>query len=185
MGSLQVVVDFAMSAVIAVFAGLIAYQIYRTRTPFRGPGFAIVAFFALRALWRLLDSDLFATSPAWVGVAIDFASAVLLSYLVWQSVRFGSSLQHRHDQAEQRALEYERAQHHYTQVVRHRMMNPISVIEGTLCTLRDEAITDPVIKAELCDMALDAVEKIAYVSLEPTRLDDIERDLDAVARHPR
>jgi signal transduction histidine kinase len=181
---LQVVADFAMSVVIAIFAVVIAFQLYRTRTPFRGPGIALVAFFALRAGWRLLDSALFAQSPAAAEVVIDIVSALLLSYLVWQSVRFGRSLRQRHDHALERAVEYERAQHHYTQVVRHRVMNPISVIEGTLQTLRDDAIMNPMLRRELCDAALRATDEIAQVSLTPERIDDVERDLDAIARPP-
>lgn len=83
------------------------------------------------------------------------------------------------DDARMRATEYERARRDYTQVVRHRIANPLMVIKGAAQTL-DGTTLDDATRHELRLAIIEAAERLEAVSLEPTRAGDEEHDLDAV-----
>lgn len=133
------------------------------------------------APWMWQNAEVFtAAVRATVLDSIGTVIAVLLLTHVRRITRMVESLV---DQARLRANEYRRARMDYTQVVRHRVMNPLTVIRGASVTLRSGAVTDPKLAAQLFDAIDAATEMIESETLEPERRDELERELQAVP-HP-
>lgn len=73
--------------------------------------------------------------------------------------------------------EYQRAIYHYTQLVRHRMANPIHIICGASRTLMDIPNLDDGKRQELIQAIHDQAEILERVCLKPMVMDDAERNL--------
>jgi hypothetical protein len=86
------------------------------------------------------------------------------------------------DLATYRAAEYERARCDYRQIVRHRMMNPLTVIDGAARTLDAENSLDAATRRELIRAIIESAAVLKELSLEPEQRDALEHDLDAVPR---
>jgi hypothetical protein len=78
------------------------------------------------------------------------------------------------------SAEYDRALYHYTQLVRHRIVNPIQVIGGMAQTMLAMPDLPRERRRELLLAILEQVETLEHVSLEPTAQGEEEREL-----HPR
>lgn len=74
--------------------------------------------------------------------------------------------------------EYQRALYHYTQLIRHRMANPLQVICGTLSTLDDQPDLASDKRIELVAAANRQADVLARICLDPVPLTDVERVLD-------
>lgn len=74
--------------------------------------------------------------------------------------------------------EYERALYHYTQLVRHRMANPLQVICGTLQTLLDRPGMEESDRNEMLEAAHQQANVLSRICLEPEVLADVERGLE-------
>lgn len=79
--------------------------------------------------------------------------------------------------AEEDSAEYDRAVYHYTQLVRHRMANPIQVICGMAQTLRDQRTMDPELRHQMVVAIHEQAQVLERVCLDPRVLDDAEREL--------
>jgi signal transduction histidine kinase len=87
------------------------------------------------------------------------------------------------DEARYRAFEYERARRDYTQIVRHRIANPLTIIKGATQTLDGRAL-DEATRHELRTAIIEAAERLEAISLEPIRRGREEYELDPVPRVP-
>jgi len=76
--------------------------------------------------------------------------------------------------------EYLRARHDYSQLVRHRLMNPLTVIRGNAQTLRDLKTIDPVLHDQLCDLIIESTQLMEQISLTPESNSEAEENLHAV-----
>lgn len=74
--------------------------------------------------------------------------------------------------------EYERALYHYTQLVRHRMANPLQVICGALQTLLERPGMEDSDRVELLEAAHEQAKVLSRICLEPEVLADVERGLE-------
>lgn len=149
------------------------------------PLMVLASFFTIRAFARMsaaFDVDDSSVVSVGVGQALDVLLVAALVGILVTIERVMRGVAAVEDAARYRKEEYERANRHYTQVVRHRMMNPIAAIRGAALTLRDRPeITDPT-RGQLLDAIIDGCGELEQVSLVPERRDELERDLDAVPR---
>lgn len=182
-GSVLDYADLTLAALYAAVVVVLGVQLRRVHLRPSGPTAALLAFFALRAVARVNDApQLHSESITTVNRVVDVLSIVLVVYLLTLTRRVVAAFRFQQDAAQSRADEYERALAHYTQVVRHRTMNPITIISGTLLTLRDGPQLDAQMRIELCDAALAAAHELHEVILEPERRDALEHELEARPR---
>jgi signal transduction histidine kinase len=166
------------------------YVVVRSRSWLGRPSLPVLAlgtYFLLRSVSRLIDVlDPVATRRNLaldVGLDLMLATSLVVVLFTIEAVLRG--LAAREDAARYRAAEYARARRHYTQVVRHRMMNPIQAIKGGAQTLqRTGHPVDPGVRDQLLQVIVDAASELETVSLVPERRDELERDLDAVPDVP-
>lgn len=74
--------------------------------------------------------------------------------------------------------EYQRAVYHYTQLMRHRMANPLTSICGMTQTLLDRRDLDEATKVEMLCHILEQAKLLERVSLQPVVESDEEQNLD-------
>jgi signal transduction histidine kinase len=129
----------------------------------------------------LLDSD-FGGAMSRVMV-LELLGTVAIVLMLIRASQIGRAIAFTVDEARYRADEYARARRDYTQVVRHRIANPLTVIKGAAQTL-DGAAMDEATRHALRLSIISAAEQLEAISLEPTRGGPEERDLDAVAHVP-
>jgi signal transduction histidine kinase len=144
---------------------------------------ALAGFFALRAISRLtsaLGIDDSRLANIHVGQLLDVLLVAALVAILMTIERVLHGVAAIEDSARLREVEYERATRHYTQVVRHRMMNPLASIRGSAITLRDTPGIDETRRGQLLDAIVDATDELEEISLVPERRDELERDLDAI-----
>jgi signal transduction histidine kinase len=81
--------------------------------------------------------------------------------------------------------EYQRALFHYTNLVRHRMANPLQVIAGMAITLRSMPDLPRNERVEMIDAICQQAEILERVCLDPAIMHASEHDLDPVPSvHP-
>jgi signal transduction histidine kinase len=84
--------------------------------------------------------------------------------------------------------EYQRALYHYTQLVRHRMANPLQVISGMAQTLANMPDLPESDRAPMLDAILGAARVLERICLEPKIMHASEHELEPVpalkAHHP-
>ncbi len=182
-GSILDYADLILAALNAVVVIVIVLQMRRLDLHLSLPTAALLTFFLLRVAARLIDAPQLAShATGTLEQIVDVLSIALIVYLLTLTRRLVEAIRAQRDLARLRAEEYERARSHYTQVVRHRTMNPITVISGTLGTLRDRPELDEATRRSLCDGALAAALELSEVILEPERRDELEHELDAQPR---
>ena len=175
--------DLLLAALDAIVVVALAIQLRRLGIRVSGPAGALLVFFTLRVAANLVDAPQIPPAPnSDLDQVIDALSIAALLYLLTQTRRLVESFRVEQDHARLRATEYERARRHYTQVVRHRVLNPLTIITGTLQTLRDGPTLDASTRTGLCDAALAASHEIEGLTLDPARRDELEHDLDAIPR---
>ena len=169
------IIDFAIAAVVL-------WQVRRLRTLGVPPViWGFVAFFLVRALSGLNEqAGVPPYENAQLELGLDVASVAILVYLLANVGKLTRALLATLREADFRAAEYNRAFRDYTQIVRHRVMNPLTAVQGSAQTLKTGVITDPEMHTQLCDVIIQMAEKVKHTTLEPERRDALERDLDAV-----
>jgi signal transduction histidine kinase len=178
--------DLLLAALNAGIAIVVALQLRQVGIRLAGPAGALLLYFTLRAAGRVVDAPQLPPTPnSTLSQVIDALSILAALYLLTQTRRLVNAFRYEQDHARLRVEEYERARRHYTQVVRHRMLNPLTVITGTLQTLRDGPTLESDTRIALCDSALAAADELESVSLHPERRDALEHDLDAIPRAGR
>jgi signal transduction histidine kinase len=178
---LQHYVDIIGAIFNFVIVGAIIIQVRILRLPFTRTVGAAVMFFIVRGLSRWYDQpDIWPTQNDNLELGLDLFSIALLAYILLNVPRICRTLFAAVDEGRFRAREYDRALHHYTQVVRHRILNPITVVKGSAQTLRTGAVRDPSIHEQLCDVIIDMASEMERITLRPERRDALEHDLDAL-----
>lgn len=147
------------------------------------PAFALAIYFLLRSAARTVDVvTSSASTPVELLLDVLLVGTLLLVITTFEPILRGIGA--REDAARYRATEYERARRHYVQVVRHRLLNPVTVIKGSALTLHDADRVDEATRRKLVDAITAACDELENISLVPERRDDLERDLNAVPHDP-
>lgn len=88
-----------------------------------------------------------------------------------------------HDDARRAAEEYRRALHDYTQLMRHRLANPLTAITAGITTML-ELDLDAEVRRQLLTMMGDKAEELRQVILRPDVASPEERGLQPVPQVP-
>jgi signal transduction histidine kinase len=178
----------AVNIVVAVIELLIVALIIREGRKF-GTGrppmlLAIAAFFIADALVAVNRSEIFwdVSGKFYKATVLDVLALTALVFVFVHIRSLTRAAAATLDLAEYKAVEYERARLDYTQVVRHRVMNPITVIIGAGETLKAGAISDPQLASRLLDAIIESARTIESETLAPERRNELERELDPVPR---
>jgi signal transduction histidine kinase len=144
----------------------------------------LVAFFIIDALVAGNRSELFweRSDTFIIATALDVIALSILLVVFLNARHLARAAISTIDLAAYRAEEYERARLDYHQIVRHRMMNPLTVIEGAAQTLKSGASDSPEIRDQLCEVITNMTRELHEMTLEPERRDVLERGLQAVPR---
>ncbi len=162
-------------------AVLVVREIVRFRLGFPRVAVLLIVFFFALVLDRAAAPDpLFGYSRA-LDAATDVLVFLLLAALVLRARVLALGLLSTMDEARLRAEEYERARHDYSQLVQHRLANPLTAIYGAASTLQRSDL-DESVRVQLVATILEGAERIEQLGLGPERQGSEERDLDAVPR---
>jgi len=132
-------------------------------------------FSALRAF----DSMLVSTGEVdatWVVRTLDAAVLATLLGLVFGVARLGRDLSRKVDDAEHAEAEYGRALLDYTQLVRHRIANPLTAVKGGIQTLLDLPLEEA-IRRQMLEAMLESARQLERVALHPEQVGAEEGDL--------
>ena len=142
----------------------------------------LCAFFAIDAVIPITRSELLWHRTEHFGIAttLDIAVLAILVIVIANARKLTHAAMATVSLARFRADEYDRARHDYTQVVRHRVMNPVTVILGAAETLRCGAIKNDELAQSLLAAIIESAQVIQDEALVPERRDHLERDLDAM-----
>lgn len=161
-------------------AGLIVAESRRLHLGVPRIGVLLILFFVLQAAHRQVSPhSSFGYSPL-VDIICDVALIAVLGALLLNARTLTRGLLAAMGEAQYRAQEYERARHDYTQVVRHRILNPVTVVRAAAETLESGTIDDPELRRQLARVIIDASHELESVSLAPEDRRPEEHDLDPV-----
>lgn len=164
-----------------LYLGLVAIIARRTRRIARAFPWLLVlmAFFVLRSAEGLF---VVAGIPMSVmPMAVHAASVLLLVLLLVGSAQLVEALQSSHERSTHAAREYERALYHYTQLMRHRLANPLTAIHGGIATLQELEL-DATTRRQILDAMELKTRELEQVALHPELLSSEERELDPLPR---
>lgn len=179
--SFESALDIVLAVLNFVAAAYLILRVRRLAGHLTVATIALGSVFGLRGISRLFEARGVAiVADERVVTAIELMLVVALVWILATLEPVVRGLVAREDAARLRAEEYDRARRHYTQVVRHRMMNPLTTIKGGAQTLLVDRAIDPVTQARILDAMIAACDELEHVSLEPERRDELEHDLDAV-----
>jgi signal transduction histidine kinase len=167
-----VVTGLAAAALNLAVAVFVAVEASRRRIGFPRLVLVLVLFFAARAVERLTEPEAPWPYNEEVDLFIDVGLIVLLVVLVMNVREFVL--------ATTSADEYTRARRHYEQIVRHRMMNPLTAIRGGAQTLLADDKLDRDVRHRLLTTILEASSTLEQISLRPERRGSEEHELDAL-----
>ncbi|MGD0274052.1 MAG: histidine kinase dimerization/phospho-acceptor domain-containing protein [Gaiellaceae bacterium] len=159
----------------------VAVELIRLRRGFPRVALLLIAFFFLDGLVALNRPDLLlGYNPTLDAVLIVIDLVVLVGLLIYVRRLVRGALQ-TVDEAELRAREYERARSDYASLLRHRIANPLMMIEGAARTLRARR-GDEEKREQLLQTIIEASENLERISLEPQLRGMEEADLQPVPR---
>lgn len=139
----------------------------------------LMAFFVLRAAERLF---IVAGIPMGaMSMLVHGASVLALLMLVVGSTRLIGALHESQERAEHSSREYERALQHYGDLMRHRIANPLTAIQGGITTLQQLDL-DPVTRAQVLEAVAEQGRRLEGMALHPEQVSEEEHELDAVPR---
>ncbi len=142
----------------------------------------LALFFVLVGAARINDPDpLLGYNPS-LAAAFDCLSLVVLALLLANARQLARAAVATLDEARLDAHEYERARREYVQLVRHRLMNPLTAIRGAAHTLETEAGADPRLREELVGRIIEASLELERVTVDPARRRPEEPGLRPVPR---
>src|SRR5690606_8735524 len=73
---------------------------------------------------------------------------------------------------------YERAHHYYTQLMRHRMANPLQSIIGMTQVLLDRPDIEPTVRTQFLETVLSEARVLERVCVDPVVTTEVERPLN-------
>ena len=149
-------------------------------------GWAFVSFIAVYALTSVQRAG-YPLLPRWdgwmvIGTSLSFVAATLLALVFVQAARRSRLAMLVVEEAAHNAREYERARRDYEQLVRHRIANPLAVVQGVALTLRDHPELPADTRRSLVASLVAASDELVDVSLEPEQRSAEEHGLQAVPR---
>lgn len=134
----------------------------------RRPFLALVVWLVLRAASAIAEPLPRPTYLAILESVLDATTVAILAYLVLAGRPLVRTAARTVRRAGRRADEYERARRDYTQVVIHRLFNPLTVIRGAAQTLQAREL-DEATRMRLLEAIVSASREIERVTLEPGR----------------
>ena len=141
----------------------------------------LVAFFVVDGLVAINRPDSLLGSSAILDAVLTVIDmAVLLGLLVYVRRLVRGALQ-TVDEAKLRAQEYERARRDYARLLRHRIANPLMMIEGAARTLRARR-GDEAKREQLLEAIIEASVNLERISLEPRPRGAEELELEPIPR---
>jgi signal transduction histidine kinase len=137
----------------------------------------LAAFFAAEFVNRMDDPDPLLGHSALLDVSTDVLIVGILVPLILGARRIARGILASMSEARYRAADYERAKREYTQLVRHRIMNPLAVIRGAALTLEAGTVQDEQVREQLARAIVEASHRLEHISLEPERHGPEESEL--------
>jgi signal transduction histidine kinase len=113
-------------------------------------------------------------------VAMQLVTALLLVIVYLHAARTRRIVARAVDQARRSATEYDRARRDFEQLVRHRISNPLAVVQGVAITLDEHPELPAHTRRALVGSMVAAAEELVAVSLDPHHRTPAERELRAV-----
>lgn len=149
-------------------------------------GWSFISFITVYALTSVQRAG-FPLLPRWegwmvIGTTMSFLAAGLLALVFVQAARRSRVALLVVEEARYNAREYERARRDYEQLVRHRIANPLAVVQGVALTLLDHPELPADTRRSLITSLVAASEELVDVSLEPQQRSVEEHELHAVPR---
>jgi signal transduction histidine kinase len=141
----------------------------------------VAGYFVLETLLSL-NRVFVETDPdgtLWRAAVIEVLGTAVIVTLLFNARWVVDAVTFLVSQAKFRAAEYERARRDYTQVVRHRINNPLTIIMGAAQTLETQTISDDT-RRELRRAIIQAAQELEQISLAPERQGPEEAELDAI-----
>lgn len=175
----RVSVSLALQVLVAAAWLAVAVTLLRIRPADRSVGpwmWTGVAFCMLRAFDFAFVRTRVIDEPLLVDI-MDGVLLVALSVIVLASDRVRRSLLHERRGAAHAQAEYSRALLDYTQLVRHRIANPLTAVIGGVQTLLDVEL-DRATRRELLQAMLASARRLEEVALHPERISREEAELD-------
>ncbi len=184
MHSLIVTMHLATAALCVAVAALALPSLRRAPSWQPLAGWSFVAFVAVDAVMAVQRAGL-PLLPRWhgwmvIGTTLNLVAAALLAVVFVHAVRRSRVALLIVEQARHNAREYERARRDYEQLVRHRIGNPLAVVQGIAVTLDDHPDLPAATRAALVTSLVHAAEELVDVSLEPEQRSPEEHELHAV-----
>lgn len=137
--------------------------------------YVAIGFCLLRA-FDFLTVRTGALDVAALVVVLDVLVLVTLIVLVVATERLRHGLAREHAGAERAQAEYSRALLDYTQLVRHRIANPLTAVIGGAQTLLELEVSEPT-RRRLLEAMLDSARQLERVALHPERVSQEEFSL--------
>jgi signal transduction histidine kinase len=162
------VFDFAIGGLEVVLAVTLFLNLWRSGDSRRYlRWFAVfIAFFGLRAIERIAVEG-FGSEPAQLGRLLDIGLVVVLFMLIFATKKIFHAADSMWDSARIQKREYDRALADYRRLARHRLVNPLTAIEGSARALRDLSSIDERTRRELLKTIVDETSRLTTVILEP------------------
>lgn len=186
MFQLVVAMHLANALLCCTIAILAVRAMRRTRSWQPLAGWSFISFITVYALMTVQRAGL-PLLPRWegwmvIGTTMSLVAASLLALVFVQAARRSRVALLVVEEAAHNAREYERARHDYEQLVRHRIANPLAVVQGIALTLQDHPELPADTRRSLVASLVAASEELVDVSLEPTQRSLEEHELHAVPR---
>lgn len=186
MFQLVVAMHLANALLCCTIAILAVRAMRRTRSWQPLAGWSFISFITVYALMTVQRAGL-PLLPRWegwmvIGTTMSLVAASLLALVFVQAARRSRVALLVVEEAAHNAREYERARHDYEQLVRHRIANPLAVVQGIALTLHDHPELPADTRRSLVASLVAASEELVDVSLEPTQRSLEEHELHAVPR---
>lgn len=175
------ITNLIAAAATIVIGALVIREMARLRLGFPQLGMILVAFFFALALDRAAAPDPILSYSVELDAVTDLLLIALLGALLFRARGLAQGLIATVDEARLRAEEYERARHDYSQLVQHRLANPLTAVYGAAETLQRDDI-DEATRKHLLATIVEGAQRIEELGLGPERRGVEERELDAIPR---
>lgn len=179
-------INLIIGTVEMALTATIAHEAWRLRQLRSVAIWGFIGFFAIDALVAINRTELLwkRAEQLTIATVLDLLALIVLVSVFTLGRKLVRGAVATVDLARYRVYEYERARRDYTQIVRHRMMNPLTVIEGAARTLEAETTLEPELRRKLLSTIVECAVALRETTLEPEQRNGLERDLDAVPRSP-
>lgn len=149
--------------------------------------FAVDPSGTLEELFRLLEQPSTASTralaPSLLAFVLELLVVATAAFALRQHAARSRRLDNELRHARQAVDRYTRALSDYEQIVRHRVMNPLMVIEGAAHTLRAGIVTDHETCEQLLTAIVESSQRLKHVTLEP-EVQRVEEAKLRAAIHP-